>query len=494
MKRLCQLAVVIMALCAPAWATSYFISPTGSDGNNGTSTGTAWASPNHAVNCVDTISVAAGSYTSANFGIGKWGTVSGCGTGNSQGVAWVFCVGNPGTCLVAGGSSTAVGVSASNWGVRGMQASTTANGATCFEAFANGGSNIHHIIFAGNIASGCFSGGFSLPPNGAAGSDYVVAVGNIAYNAAQASSSCFSGFDFWEPVPFDSLAGTHIYLANNFAWHNINPNPCAGTAPTDGEGLLFDTWDAKSYNQQGVMENNISFLNGNSGMRIDLSTQAHMYIQNNSVAANEQQSATTGSEFAEIYLQEDNNATVQRNLVQATVNTVGGFGIYTYGLSFYSQSTGQGTNTVDNNQGYSSFGHNTICSGTCTGFSFGGGNTTTNPAFASVPGSDPGAPSCSSFSTVTACMATIIADFVPSSPSNSGWGYQPVGAGVSDSLFPLWLCSGNALKYSQMSGLVTPGCGVAGAVSSGMHCQSGSPSGGLPGPGGTAPTQGLPCG
>lgn len=36
--------------------------------------------------------------------------------------------------------------------------------------------------------------------------------------------------------------------------------------------------------------------------------------------------------------------------------------------------------------------------------------------------------------------------------------------------------------------------GGSGPAASGMHCQSGSPAGGLPGPGGTPPTQGQPCG
>lgn len=476
MLKKAALALAVLLVCAsPSWATNYFISSGGSDAANGLTTGTAWLSPNHAVNCGDVITAATGSYTATNFGIGKWGAVSGCGTGNNQGVAWVVCAGNPGTCTVAGGSSNAVGVSASNWGVAGMQASTTANGAACFEAFANGGSNIHHIIFANDIASGCFNGGFALPPNGAAGVDYMVVVGSIAYNAAQSSTGCFSGFDFWEPVPFDSTAGTHIYIANNFAWHNINPNPCAGTGPTDGEGFILDTLDAKSYDQQAVMENNIAFLNGNSGMRIDLTTLAHTFMQFNSVANNEQQSATIGSEFGEMFLQEDNNATVQSNITQTSVSTVGGFSVYALALSFFSQITGQGTNTINSNQGYSPAAHNTSCMGTCTGFTFGGANTTANPTFASAPTSDPGAPSCSGSATVTACMAAIIADFVPSSASNAAWGYHAVGPSITNPYFPQWLCSGTALKYGQLNGQVTPGCGPPG----GGGAMSGQLTGGM---------------
>ena len=54
---------------------TYYMSPTGSDSNNGLTAATAWATPNHAVNCGDVIIAAAGSYRTFQ---GTWGTVSNC--------------------------------------------------------------------------------------------------------------------------------------------------------------------------------------------------------------------------------------------------------------------------------------------------------------------------------------------------------------------------------------------------------------------------------
>ena len=48
---------------------TYYMSPTGSDSNNGLTAATAWATPNHAVNCGDVIIAAAGSYPDLQ----RWG-------------------------------------------------------------------------------------------------------------------------------------------------------------------------------------------------------------------------------------------------------------------------------------------------------------------------------------------------------------------------------------------------------------------------------------
>jgi hypothetical protein len=73
-KLLCSLALL---LAVPLWATSYYLSPTGSDSNNGLSSGAPLLTPNHAVNRGDTIMAAAStSYTYANFTVDNWGTVT----------------------------------------------------------------------------------------------------------------------------------------------------------------------------------------------------------------------------------------------------------------------------------------------------------------------------------------------------------------------------------------------------------------------------------
>jgi hypothetical protein len=87
------------------------------------------------------------------------------------------------------------------------------------------------------------------------------------------------------------------------------------------------------------------------------------------------------------------------------------------------------------------------------GFSYGPNNLFgTNPSFANATA--PGAPNCSSASSVPNCMATVIADFAPTASGGSAYGYQvPTAAPVYDPLFPQWLCNVNL-----PSGLVTIGC------------------------------------
>ena len=89
---------------------TYYMSPTGSDSATGTSPSTAWASPNHALNCGDVIIMKAGTYSA----LPAWGTVSNCpsrsggidGTGGIY-FAVVLCAGpDLGSCAVSGGGRT----------------------------------------------------------------------------------------------------------------------------------------------------------------------------------------------------------------------------------------------------------------------------------------------------------------------------------------------------------------------------------------------------
>ena len=122
----------------------------------------------------------------------------------------------------------------------------------------------------------------------------------------------------------------------------------------------------------------------------------------------------------------------------------------------YFVANANSTNAVNNNIGYSANGYNTLCEGTCTGFSFGPNNAFgTDSDFADAPTSAPAAPSCGSSPSVIACMAPMIADFAPRTAGMLSYGYQPPSSTPnSDPLFPQWLC-----QYSnQLEGLVTMGC------------------------------------
>ena len=452
-----SLTFLFVLLASPAWATTYFLAPAsggGNDSNNGLSANAPWLSPNHAVNCGDTIIAApSAAYSASDFGAGRWGAVT-CPGGNR--VAWLTCA-TFDACKINTTSSIGMWISRNYWGVQGWEISATGSYNSCFLVAPqnSGASTIHHIVLANNIANGCGDGGLAILNQGNVGVDHIAMVGNIAYDAAQDSSECYSGINIVVPVAFDSAPGTHIYVAGNFSYDNLDPNPCAGGSSTDGEGIILDTISGKNYAQQIVVENNMVLFNGGRGIQpFDSVSGAPIYIEHNTAYGNETQSGqrNTGG-CGEIGLNQSlNTQVIGANLTETTTATgCGGNTVYAI-----KADNGNGTNVVNGNWGYSSSG-NTFGSSGSPGFSF-GTNTSSNPSFSNPV--NPGAPSCGSASSVPNCMATVIANFTPQLTAAKAYGYQvPRTTGVVDPLFPAWLCN-----VGLPPGLVTLGCAASSSV------------------------------
>jgi hypothetical protein len=449
---------------APSTITpvSYFLSPTGSDSNTGLSTSVPWLTPNHPVNCGDTITAAAStSYAASSFASGEWGTVT-CGTNNN--VAWLQCATFDG-CKIAVTSGTASGmvVSASYWGVQGFEVDNTAGGTgggSCFTADpASSSLSIHHIIFANDIANVCPLGGVTASTNGQASVDYFSAIGNISFGAGQTNTFCGSGFSVFEPVAFDSLPGTHIYMAGNFSIATTNP----ATVCFDGNGFIFDTFDGdqtpltQSFTQQGVMDNNMSIGNGGNGLVVEFNNagpgpnHAHVFVRHNTAWGDVNDTSQVGNtNCGEAFLFKTTNTEYFDNLV--ATNQTGCYGDTSVPLNAFTSEDGDATSHVYTNVGFSATGTNDqiITSGV---FAYGPGNLFgTNPTFANAV--VPSAPSCGSATSVPNCMATVIANFTPTNAAAKAFGYQPPSTtSVYDPLYPQWLCS-----VTLPSGLVTPGC------------------------------------
>lgn len=460
--------LLLFAIAAPSWAVSYYMSPTGSDSNSGTAVGSPWLTPNHALNCGDTITAASGTYSNSNFAGGKWGTVT-CAAKNN--VAWLQCA-TFDTCKI---SSSAGGMllDKSFWGVTGWEVSTTSSTtATCFQVYPDGGSTVHHIIFANDVANGCVNGGFSAHNASTTVSvDYIVYIGNIAYNSASSTASCDSGFNIYQPLASDTTAGTHMFAAGNFSWANTNPTSCAGTSATDGEGINFDTFDfdqggGTAYSQQSVIENNIAFLNGGRGIEIEnnsstchpTGTNGLFYIKYNTLYGNNRQTNQTTTGLGDLLMYCASKVTATNNLIYTGFADAGG-GQATYAMSV---SSGDATDSVTSNYASGVSGNNTFLFSSGS-FAYGSNTLGTNPSFTNAV--NPGAPSCAGTTNVPACMATVIADYTPTVTAAKAYGYQAVSpTSVVDALFPTWLCNGTALITGLPSGLVTPGCGSSGAV------------------------------
>lgn len=436
--------------------TNYYISPTGSDANNGTSAATAWLTPNHSVSCGDVIHAAAGTYTNTNFRNAKWGAVSNCPSASGVNFAIVLCDGPFVTsCNTTAASGEAFRIDKSNWAVSGWTASS--GDQACFSATPSSAANIHHIAFINVVCTGAFQNGVtSYPYTGgdpSKGVDYFAIVGGIAYNAAQGGSLCFSGFSVYEPVKFDSAAGTHIYTAGLFGISNKDPDSgCPGNS--DGEGIIYDDWGhaqqaGVAYDQQGVIEQSLFIGNGSAAVELFSSTSAPMFVQNVTGWGNYTSAVHAGTYNGEGLLSSAQQTTWTNNIFQANIQTQNGNAVYGFlvGTGVFQSNA---TNTVSGNVIFGVGGNNTSNQG--TGFSY-GSNTLATPNFVApaVPGS---APNCTGFATTTACMATVAANFVAQAGAASGKGYQSPGACAPNALYPVWL------KGIVPNGLINKPCGL----------------------------------
>jgi hypothetical protein len=456
-------ALIVAVFCifgsSFAKASTYYLSPSGSDSNSGQSANAPWVSPNHSLNCGDVIVAAPGTnYSATNFYTGKWGNVN-CPAGNS--VAWLTCA-TFDACKISNSANQGMWVDKSYWGVEGWEVTTSASDAygTCFMAAPRWSSpvEIHHIIFANDVANGCSQSGFSAVNHGSIGVDYFTVLGSIAYNAAQGSATCSSGISVYQPVQSDSSAGTHIYVAGNFSYGNINPAECAGRSATDGEGIIFDTFDGSQgglrtpYAAQAVATNNILIGNGSKGIEVFNNSagnsHAAIYIKQNTVWGNLSDQHQSWLGCGEVALNVTKNTQVSGNLISTKSATgCGGHPIYALAVSNI-----DGSNSVTNNVAYGYNGYNDF-SYNAGSFQWGSTNRFgTNPSFTNPV--TPGAPQCGGTANVPGCMGSVIANFVPKASAAQGFGYQrPSSSPVQDSLFPRWLCSANV-----PAGLVTMGC------------------------------------
>jgi len=319
---------------------------------------------------------------------------------------------------------------------------------------------LHHVIFANDIANGCMGGGFvSYNTSTTAGTDYLTLIGNIAYNAAQASGNCFSGISIYQPIASDTAAGTHEFINGNFSWGNVDPAVCAGGPSTDGEAVIIDTPDFSQgggtpYTQQIVVENNVGFFNGGRGFEIYNNqkggTHATIYFKYNTAYGDMTDNNQTNGCYdrAELALQSADNVTYDHNLAETRT----GSSCSSAAINGLTILLGNATDTATNNWLYSPSGNSDMINAS-SGFALGAGNTVgTNPSFANPV--NPGRPSCGSFSNVPGCMAAVISGHKPTVPAAQAAGYQaPSATPAYDPLYPQWLCDVNL-----PAGLVTVGC------------------------------------
>jgi hypothetical protein len=478
---------------------TYYMSPTGSDSNNGLTAATAWATPNHSVMCGDVIIAAAGAYSPSNLNVTINPSTCPSTSGGIDGIGGVYfatilcarsfaCTIN-GSTLPSGSSAIEINQT-NNWAAEGWITTTSGGNAGCYSSNAGGGSTAyHHIAFVNDICSnaglGFYTGGY-----GTGGTDYFAVVGNVAYDANQRSDYPSAAIVDVGPKNSDTTAGTHVYFAGNFM---INSSvPSTSTAYSDLEGMMFDTWNVNGYVGAGVAKNNITYNSSNEGMNIflqhqtaSISTAVDLEIANNTWYGDGVCTPFTAGS-AELNVQLDENypwtINIYNNIGQTDRKLVGCKGGYpimamniggNYGISNLRVTLG---GTGKQNFWYS--GYQTSCLGpVCdpgdnvsayNGFAIGGttgagGDIYATPSFKNTTdllSNHLGQPSCGSFTNVTACMGwnyssqtatalSIISDLTPTASGATGKGYQPPAPCASDALYPKWL---KGIVYLQWNG------------------------------------------
>ena len=254
----------------PAGDVIHYISPSGSDSNDGLSLSTAWASPNHAIHCGDVIIAAAGNYTSGNIGSG-FGATSNCPstTGGIDGAGGIYfaillCGGiDLQSCQVTGQNTDGAGVfnvsGVNNWAIEGFKVNGSGNSRGFMVADQVPGTVFHHFAFVNDIVYNSLLG-FGANEGAVNHStgccyDYIAIVGNLSANSSQ-DGICVAAIDPTSPGNFDSASGTHIYIYNNIVWNSVSAS-CISVS--DSEDMMLDTYDAHGFTGQTVVSNNMGW-------------------------------------------------------------------------------------------------------------------------------------------------------------------------------------------------------------------------------------------
>jgi hypothetical protein len=450
----------VLLVTNTARAATYYLAPAasgGSDYNTGLSASSPWLTPSHPVNCGDTIrAVPSTAYVAQNFNAGNWGTVS-CPTENN--VAWLQCEVFD-ACKITS-TNQGIYVDHSYWGVQGWEVTTaSSSNGFCFGVAPNYSNRVtvHHVIFANNVANGCRAGGFAAFNIGSKSVDYVAILGNIVYDSIQGATECYNGISIYQPVKFDSSAGTHIYVAGNFAWGNTQHNPCGGVQAFGGDGIILDTFDGTDglgfqYTAQALVENNIVLGNGGHGIEVQNnvagSVHATIYIRNNTSWGNEIDTSQQKNNLcAEILINSGYNVQELYNLV-ATKSATACVNDPIYALAVYNVNS---TVAINSNFAFGLNGQNTFAYDYGT-FKYAPSNVLgQKPDFKAVV--NPGAPSCEGTSNVPSCVSSLISALVSTNSESAGTGYQvPSSSEKYDALFPQWIC-----RVTLPAGLITKGC------------------------------------
>jgi parallel beta-helix repeat protein len=313
-------------------AMSYYVSPTGSDSNSGTSTSSPFQTvPKAAAKTHpgDVVYVMNGSY--GPFMISRSGSASGGyityqaypgqhPTINKTGQIWdaiqLQATVGPSYIIIDGfnivGDAQSITL---NQALSAPDYNNTTNG-NCIGA----GFGSSHIIIRNNNISYCPGGGIAVF------GDYIQIYWNVIHHNSYWSPFDTSGITV-VGKDSDSNTGPKILVFNNILYNNQNfvcnkfqTNPCQ---ITDGEGIIVDSNKDYSYKGRVEVYNNITYNNGGPGIAIHRSQHADVVNNTaymNDISAAEPAPFTAHTSGGEIAVTGSSDVNVINNIVYGSPN------------------------------------------------------------------------------------------------------------------------------------------------------------------------------
>ena len=272
--------------------TIYYVSPSGNNSNNGTSTSTPFATIQKGVDSTsagDTVRVMAGTY-SATLAQGYVLATAKSGTAGSP----IIIEGYNSRPIITlpNGGVAAVQMNGSYMTFRGFELIGNANSITLSAAQANAASSSptadktylangvstswngnsvieHHIVISDNIIHDFPGAGIVCVK-----SDYITIEKNTVYGCAKYSTYGNSGMTIYGSHDIDSVTGYKNFVTGNILYDNrqlVASTAIGSSTPTDGEGLLIDDnsndqTDNQAYKGGTLISNNVAYNNGSAGL------------------------------------------------------------------------------------------------------------------------------------------------------------------------------------------------------------------------------------
>jgi hypothetical protein len=324
--------VLALILClwgffaAPGGATDYYVSSSGSDGNDGLSTTTAFRTLQYAASLPalapgDRVRVMNGTYSAVVL------TKSGTPT------AWITWQAYPGhTPEIVFNGWYGIQVQASYQVIDGLTVTgnndnvnlsycqadaqnnpnnpdSACNGSDIsIDGRGHPGTALYHHITIRNCT--LRKGGAGV---GAIWSDYVTIEDNLIYGNAWYSRYGSSGISTWQDLQFDAAPGYHMIIRRNVVYDNNDQV----TPANDGNGIIIDNSECTQvgcpngvFPNRTLVSNNLSVNNGGAG--VVCYTSEHVDIVNNTAYQNVQVVTTPG--WSDLFVNQCSDLTLLNNI------------------------------------------------------------------------------------------------------------------------------------------------------------------------------------